>query len=63
MAFTNFTAVAAETFVGNLVGNVTGNLVALPVTARTATAAPGGVVDGRGGCLINVGNLRQNLYK
>ncbi len=50
MTTTNFSAVAADTFTGALVGNVTGNVAgtltgavaAFPVTARTATAAPGG---------------------
>lgn len=42
MGTTDFDAVAATTFTGNLVGNVTGILATLPVTARTATAAPGG---------------------
>lgn len=41
MGTTNFDSVAAA-FVGNVTGNVTGKLTAFPVTARTATAAPGG---------------------
>lgn len=49
---TNFDAVVASTLTGALVGNVTGNVVAFPVTARTATAAPGGttgvIADGAG---------------
>lgn len=49
---TNFSAVVADTFTGALVGGVTGNIVAFPVTARTATAAPGGttgvIADGAG---------------
>lgn len=49
---TNFDAVVASTFTGALVGNVTGALTAWPVTARTATAAPGGttgvIADGAG---------------
>lgn len=46
MGTTNFDAVAAATLAGALTGNVTGNLTGqvttFPVTARTATAAPGG---------------------
>lgn len=42
MGTTNFDAVAAPTFTGNLVGDMTGILAAFPVAARTATAAPGG---------------------
>ena len=60
MSTTNFDTVAATTFTGALVGNVTGNLTGditgelttFPVTARTATAAPGGttgvIADGGG---------------
>ena len=49
---TNFDAVVANTFTGALVGNVTGALTSIPVTGRTATAAPGGttgvIADGGG---------------
>ena len=60
MGTTNFDEVVATTFTGALVGNVTGNLTGditgelttFPVTARTATAAPGGttgvIADGGG---------------
>lgn len=52
MSTTNFDTVEATTFTGALVGNITGNLATFPVTARTATAAPGGttgvIADGGG---------------
>ena len=59
MGTTNFDAVAAATaFLGNVTGNVTGNLTgqvtAFPVTARTATAAPGGTT----GVIADAGALQ-----
>ena len=59
MGTTNFDSVAAATaFLGNVTGNVTGNLTgqvtAFPVTARTATAAPGGTT----GVIADAGALQ-----
>lgn len=61
MGTTNFDTVAAA-FAGNLTGNVTGNVTgnltgqvtAFPVTARTATAAPGGTT----GVIADAGGLQ-----
>lgn len=58
MGTTNFDAVAAATLTGALVGDVTGNLTgkvaSFPVTARTATAAPGGTT----GVIADAGALQ-----
>lgn len=54
MGTTNFDAVQADAFIGALTGDVAGKLATFPVTARTATAAPGGttgVIAAGGGAL------------
>ena len=53
MGTTNFDTVAAA-LVGNVTGNLTGQVTAFPVTARTATAAPGGTT----GVIADAGALQ-----